>query len=344
MSNSHGFSWIGWAAVLVVGCSSAKPAASTSSDASGADVAAGDVGGADTKVLADAASDVGTQPKHANQTVFLIMMENHNWDMIAGNPSAPYINGTLLPLGAHTENYFNPPGLHPSEPNYLWLEAGTNFGVFDDQAPSQNHQATTAHLATQLKDAGISWKSYQEDIVGDVCPLTNVAKYNPKHNPFVFFDDSTGNLDPKDPYCIAHNRPMAELAADLADSSGGKIARYNFLTPNMCNIMHDPCLPNFDAVQQGDDWLKKYVPLIMDSAAFKAGGLLMVLWEESELGDFPVGLIAIGDSVHGGNYAVKTKYTHSAMLRTMQEIFDVSPLLGDAANSPNLSELFVNYP
>src|SRR5207244_3015608 len=68
----------------------------------------------------------GNQPL---KTVFLIMMENHNWSDITSSSSAPYINNTLLAIGAHATQYFNPPGIHPSLPNYLWLEAGTNFGV-----------------------------------------------------------------------------------------------------------------------------------------------------------------------------------------------------------------------
>src|SRR5689334_4581843 len=98
----------------------------------------------------------------AIQTVFVILLENHNWSEIAGNPSAPYFNNTLLPLGAHTEAYRNIPGLHPSEPNYLWLEAGTNFGIADDNNPDVNHQSTSQHLTSLLTGAGISWKSYQE--------------------------------------------------------------------------------------------------------------------------------------------------------------------------------------
>ncbi|MFL5626366.1 MAG: hypothetical protein ACJ788_12310 [Ktedonobacteraceae bacterium] len=63
----------------------------------------------------------------AIQTVFLIMMENHNWSEIKNSPSAPYINHTLLPMASYAEQYYIPPGNHPSEPNYLWLEAGTNL-------------------------------------------------------------------------------------------------------------------------------------------------------------------------------------------------------------------------
>src|SRR5262249_44114116 len=118
------------------------------------------------------------------QTVFLIMMENQNWSSIKGSASAPYINNTILPMASHAEQYYNPPGNHPSLPNYLWLEAGTNFGFSSDLLPSSAHQNTTNHLVTLLKNAGISWRSYDEDICGCNCPLSNTNLYVPRHNPF----------------------------------------------------------------------------------------------------------------------------------------------------------------
>jgi len=98
---------------------------------------------------------------HHIQTVFIILMENHNWTGdgnldIKGNPAAPYINKTLVPLGSHAEQYFNPPNLHPSLPNYLWLEAGTNFGILDDGPPSQHPLSSKLHLVTVLKNANIT--------------------------------------------------------------------------------------------------------------------------------------------------------------------------------------------
>src|SRR5438067_7353235 len=104
-------------------------------------------------------------------TVFVVVMENHNWSSIKGNASAPYINNTLLPMASYAKQYFNPPGNHPSEPNYLWLEAGTNFSINNDATPYENHQSTTEHLVTLLNNAHISWKSYQEGIGGTHCPL-----------------------------------------------------------------------------------------------------------------------------------------------------------------------------
>src|ERR1039458_124429 len=88
-----------------------------------------------------AAAQAGNLPPV--QTVFVILLENHNWADFKGSADAPFINGTLLPLASHCEQYFNPPGLHPSEPNYLWLEAGTNFGIFDDNDPARSEELST---------------------------------------------------------------------------------------------------------------------------------------------------------------------------------------------------------
>src|SRR5881394_2740834 len=98
------------------------------------------------------------------KTVFIIVLENESWAEVVGNTNAPYLNNTLLPMASRCEGYYNVPDLHPSLPNYIWLEAGTNFGILDDNGPALDHQNTTNHFVTLLKNAGISWKTYQEDI------------------------------------------------------------------------------------------------------------------------------------------------------------------------------------
>ena len=271
-------------------------------------------------------------------SVFLILMENHNWNQIKGSASAPYINA-LLSQGAHAEAYYNPPGMHPSEPNYLWLEAGTNFGIRDDNPPSTNHQSSTAHLTTQLNSAGISWKSYQEDISGTVCPLSGTGKYAPRHNPMVFFNDVTGTNSSSSPYCIAHVRPYTELATDIA---AGNVPRYSFITPNLCNDMHDSsgCATS-DSVKNGDNWLSKAIPAIQASNAYKNGGTIIITWDEGEGSDGPIGLIVLSPNAKRG-YSNTLRYTHSSTLRTLQTLLGVRPWLGDAANATDLSDLFTS--
>ncbi len=230
---------------------------------------------------------------------------------------------------------------YASEPNYLWLEGGTNFGIYDDNPPTVNHIASGQHLVTLLKNAGISWKAYQESISGTVCPLYGTNVYAPKHNPMIFFNDVTGNNNLYSPYCIAHERPYSEFATNLKQNS---VARYNFITPNVCNDMHDACAPTYNAIQAGDSWLAQQVPLILASQAYKNGGMLFITWDEGEGGDGPIGLIALSPYTKGKGYSNTLHYTHSSLLRTIEEVLGVSPLLGDAAHANDLRDLFKTFP
>ncbi len=276
------------------------------------------------------------------QTVFLIVMENHNWSDIFKSPSAPYINKTLLPQASYATQYFNPPGIHPSEPNYLWLEAGTNFGVNNDNEPESNHQSTTDHLVTYLNNAGFSWKAYEEGISGKDCPLSSTGLYGAKHNPMVFFNDVTGNNDPNSAYCIAHERPYSELQADLKNNT---VAQYNFIAPDLCNDMHnsDGCQTS-DSVKNGDKWLSEQIPMIMASKAYQQGGVIFITWDESQNGDHPIGMIVLSQFAKGGGYSNLIHYTHSSTLRTIEEIFNLTKFLGDASKATDLSDLFKKFP
>jgi phospholipase C len=280
-----------------------------------------------------AASSAQTVSPWSNlQTVFIIVLENHDWSEIKGNPSAPYIN-SLLPRFAHAERYFNPPGLHPSLPNYLWLEAGQNFGIFDDNPPAAHHLSTVSHLSNRLEAVGVSWTAYQEDISGTTCPVVSSGLYAVKHNPFVYFDDVTDGGNSDFAPCIAHVRPYAQFARDLQQN---QVARYNFITPNLCHDMHD-C-----SVATGDTWLSIEVPKILESAAYQHG-VLFITFDESETGDGPIGLIVVSPFAKPG-YSNTVAYTHSSTLRTLQEIFGITPFLGDAANAIDLGDLFVFAP
>jgi hypothetical protein len=282
--------------------------------------------------------------------VFLIVMENHNWTGtggVSGSAEAPYINKTLVPMAAVANNYFNPPGNHPSLPNYLWLEAGTNLGVHADGPPSQFHQSTHAHLSQLLHNANIPWKAYEESISGNVCPLAPAGPvdsngsnlYQPRHFPQIYFDDMTNGESASSTYCIAHARPFSALAGDLKSNT---IGRYNFVTPNMCDNGHDACGGN--AIAHIDTWLKNNLPIILNSAQYKAGHVVVFITaDEAANGDGPIPFLALGEGVKRG-YKNEVSYTHSSLLRSLEEIFNVSPLLGGAASATDLRDLFSVFP
>lgn len=277
---------------------------------------------------------------NAIKTVFVIAMENHDWDDIAGSTSAPYINGTLLRIGAHAERYRS--DVHPSEPNYVWLEAGDRLGIYDDDDPWLNYRTTRFHLTAQLDTARIPWRAYAEGATGDTCPLASSGKYAATHVPMVFFDDITGGHDEHALGCVGRLRPYTELARDLEE---GRVGRYNFITPDLCSDMHDAVgCPSIDTVANGDAFLARTVPMIMDSAAYKDGGVIFVVWDESESrGDPPIGLLAISSLAKPG-HAGTVPYNHSSLLRTLQDILGVRPYIRAATDAVPVSDLFVQYP
>jgi hypothetical protein len=233
-------------------------------------------------------------------------------------------------MASYCEQYHSPPNLHPTLPNYLWLVAGTNFGISDNNPPSINVRNTTNHLAYYLDAAGISWKTYQVGLAGLSYPPTNIVwPYHIAFNPFIYFQNILTNTD----YGTAHMRPYEEFAGDLTNQT---VARFNLIAPGLCYSMHD-C-----GLLAGDAWLSREIPKIMNSAAYRNGGVIFINWDEDDL-TWPgeaIGMIALSPLAKGGGYQSTNYYTHSATLRTIQNIFGIRPYLGGAANSPDLSELF----
>jgi hypothetical protein len=270
------------------------------------------------------------------KTVFLIVLENVNWSAIKGSGSAPYINNQLLTNASYAEQYNTAAGVASSLVDYLWLEAGTSFGINDSGEPRIHTIGATNHFVTLLRNAGISWKSYQEDISGTNCPSTSKGLYAAYHNPFVYFDD----IISEPAYCWEHNRPYAELTNDLQNNT---VARYNFITPNLCHDMHNASgCATPDRIRNGDDWLATEIPEIMNSPAFQNDGAIFITWDEGTSPNLagPIGMIVLSKLAKGGGYSNRIHYTHASTLRTMQEIFGVEPLLAGAAGATSLSDLF----
>ncbi|HUR47476.1 MAG TPA: alkaline phosphatase family protein [Candidatus Saccharimonadales bacterium] len=273
---------------------------------------------------------------HTNiQTVFIILLENVSWPDIAGSANAPFINQVLIPQSSYCNNMYIVPNTFGSLPQYLWLESGTNWGVStDSNDPASHHFNTTNHLVVQLQNAGITWKAYQESISGTACPTASSGLYAAFHNPFVYFDDvylSSTN-------CTNHIRPYTELGRDLTNNT---VARYNFITPNLCNCMHGGTgCPAENRILTGDKWLAQEIPKITNSAAYKDRGAIIITWDEGtgNVGG-PFGTIVLSQFAKGGGYRNTNRLDHTATFRTLQEIFGV-PFLFAAKNAASLSDLF----
>jgi hypothetical protein len=323
--------------------------------------------------------------------VFVLMLENQSYRATFGPGSqAPYLAHTLPARGALLAHYYAIG--HASLGNYIALVSGQapnaatqlDCPVYEDfrasaaglDAHGQLHGSGCVYprivlsLPDQLEAAGLSWKAYMEDMgknparepatCGHV-PLgareiTNLAsrgdQYAAKHNPFVYFhsiiDDQVR--------CDRHVVNLERLPEDLA--SAATTANYTFITPNLCSDGHDPqCI---DGQSGGlaaiDRFLRTWVPRIEAAPAFRADGMLIITFDESDgagaegsaaccgeralpgarfqpgfsgPGGGRVGAVVLSKYVRPGTVS-SVPYNHYALLRTVEAIFGL-PYLGYAA-------------
>lgn len=129
---------------------------------------------------------------------------------------------------------------------------------------------------------------------------TNVAttadQYTARHNPFIWFHSIIDNTAE----CASNVVPLGTLSSSGAPSPSGHLAhdlksesttpRFGFITPNLCNDGHDATCagPNSTGGSVGgltaaDQFLKAWMPLILDSPAYKHGDMLVVItFDEAE--------------------------------------------------------------
>jgi hypothetical protein len=286
---------------------------------------------------------IDSPPGSYPRTVFVIPMENEPSAAIYGNTTyAKYING-LFPMAAHATKFQDELPADPSEPHYVWMEAGTNafsdITFSNDNDPSTSHSTTsTAHLVTQLQTAGISWMSYQEDINAGECPLSTSGVYAPKHDPFVFFKDVIGNpASTSAPLCVAHHKPYSMFEHDITT---GPMPQFVFITPNLCHDMHgDLSCPqtgtNAD-IQAGDTWLSNELPRIL-AYANAHDGVVFITWDEGDSTNL-IPFLALGPRIKQGSTSTLA-YTHSSLLKSTEEILGV-PVLSKVTSANDFADLF----
>jgi phosphatidylinositol-3-phosphatase len=131
-------------------------------------------------------------------TVWYILIENRDFtnnetsggQEIYGSPAAPYINSLITPGNPNAAQvsyctaYHNVlavydgsgPSIHPSEPNYVFMEAGSNLSKLDDNDPygsaqsvlqihnylAANPEVSGQNLCGLLQAAGLTWRAYSE--------------------------------------------------------------------------------------------------------------------------------------------------------------------------------------
>lgn len=256
--------------------------------------------------------------------IFLIVDENKTAGTILGNSAAPYLN-QLAKQYAVATNY--QAVAHPSLPNYLALTSGSTDGITTDcNPPSAGCIVNVPNIANEIQSSGRTWKEYAESMPS-ACYMNNAGNYATKHNPFEYY----ANIVNSTTYCQAHVVPFTQLSVDL--NSAATTPNYAFITPNLCNDMHN-C-----PVSTGDAWLQSTVPTILNSPAFRSSpSLLIITWDEGYSGDNHILTIFAGSAAKK-SYSSSAAYTHYSVLHTIETLWGLKPLTANDAAAPVMSDM-----
>lgn len=228
------------------------------------------------------------------------------------------------------------------------------------------YPTSTSTLMGQLQAKHLSWKAYVEGNgeagtpacshpalgVADPSSLQSAtAGYRTWRNPFVYFKSVTGSSA-----CTKNDLGIAGLAGDLAK---GRAASFSYIAPGPCYDGNPtPCAPGRPAgMTAADGFLRRIVPKILSSTAYKQNGLLAITTDAAptsgEYADsssccgqprFPnlpaasgaaalsppgggqVGLLLLSPFVKKGGELVQDTYNHFSLLATIEQLFGLSKL------------------
>jgi len=240
--------------------------------------------------------------------VVLVVFENHEATSIAGNPDAPTFNALAHRYATLTEY---DAVAHPSLPNYLALVSGSTHGISSD---CTDCVVRARNLADTLEGAGMTWKTYAEDLPYPGFTGGSAGRYAKKHDPFLYFRDVADSRRRRDRVV-----PFTELSRDLA---GHRLPDFSLVIPNLCDDMHD-C-----SVATGDAWLKVHVVPLLRSPELR-GGVVFVVFDEGTSdagGGGHIEALALGPTVRQGSRFAKAT-NHYGLLRTIEDAWGL-PRLG----------------
>jgi phosphatidylinositol-3-phosphatase len=124
-------------------------------------------------------ADEGPTPRGISHLdhVFVILMENHGFQQVVGNPDEPYLNSLITNKRVNlAANYFAVG--HPSLTNYLEIVGGSNFGVRSDNDPAFHDKACTPNIVSGSVNADNVGGNAPKNIVldsGNICPIAGTG-------------------------------------------------------------------------------------------------------------------------------------------------------------------------
>jgi hypothetical protein len=248
--------------------------------------------------------------KHAAyRHVVWIVMENKSLSDVIGSSHASFINSLARKCGVAL-NFFAES--HPSLPNYIAMTSGSTQGVSDDDGPSA-HPLRVQSLFSQL---GSGWRALEESMPSR-CQRSNGDRYAVRHNPAVYYTGIRG-------VCAKRDVPLGPRP-DLS-------ARFTFVTPNLCNDMHD-C-----SVATGDAWLKGFMSKVFHTHEYRSSRtVVFITWDEGG-GSQRIPTLVVSPTTRPGTRS-NASYSHYSLLRSTEQLLGLPPL-GQAASAASMLHEF----
>jgi hypothetical protein len=280
--------------------------------------------------------------------VFVVSLAGAGYDATWGEASpATYLNGTLRPQGTLLEGY------HPLKEGDLATQIALAGGQKTTPQIAQGCPAygtgcvfpvETLSLPDQFVSSGRSWRAYVEDTsngpdAAKSCrhPAQDAAddtaqgrpgdEYATRHNPFVYFQSLTELGE-----CMTNDLPLDGLSTDL--KSEQTTPSFSFIAPNLCHGgWETTCADGTPGgLAAADAFLAQWAPQILDSPAFKADGLLVVLFGApagADPADAKTGALLVSKFATPGASS-PTGYDAFSVLRSVDDLFGFDHL-GEAA-------------
>src|SRR5438552_14732066 len=265
-------------------------------------------------------------------------MENKNFSQINGSSSAPFLNQLARNYSLATQYTACS---HPSLPNYMCLTGGNTF-FGNNCSPKGSCTTSNSSIVDRVESAGLTWRAYMEDMPSP-CYKSLSGNYTFLTNPFLFYTSIESNSTRCTTYVVPANSGGKGLPDDnLVNALGSTstASNYMWLTPNLCDNMHN-C-----SISQGDSYLSKLVPLILNSYIFETQKAALFITFDEGYGHYPTDFVYTlwAGSAVKTHYVSLTQYSHYSLPSTIEMAWGLQPLTAKDRGSPSMTEFFTPPP
>ncbi len=249
--------------------------------------------------------------------VVVLIMENHAYEDVIGNASAPFINTLARENALLTASY----GLiHPSQPNYLMLFSGSNQGVTNNNIPA-GIPWNVPNLGSLLIQSGLTFKAYSDGLPSVGFTGASSGAYQRKHAPWTNWQGSSTNG-----VSSSKHRPFTDFPSNF-----NNLPTVSFVVPDQDHDMHD------GSIAQGDAWVETNLGAYITWA--KTHNSLFILTFDEDGGNNLNHVVTIfaGEKVEPGNYS--TVCNHYNVLRTIEDMYEL-PYAGNSASADPIVDVW----